>query len=93
MLKCVAASSEIQFTLDVRYQTFLVDSSIHLVLASGVPVASLQNIVRGKVWAWSDPKHRLSKRKKDELDLIRIGEKYPELRTLMPPVITAQLET
>jgi hypothetical protein len=34
----------------------------------------------------------VSKRKKDELDLIRIAEKYPELRKLMPPVISDQLE-
>jgi hypothetical protein len=46
-----------------------------------------------KVWAWSDPERRLTKRKKDELDLIRIGESYPEMRHLMPPVIKAQLET
>ena len=41
---------------------------------------------------WNDPRHRLSKRKKDELDLIRIGGKYPELRELMPRVINEQLE-
>ncbi|HEV8588410.1 MAG TPA: hypothetical protein VGQ72_06015 [Pyrinomonadaceae bacterium] len=62
------------------------------VLGETVPVASLENIVRGKVWAWSDPKRRLSKRKKDELDLIRIAEKYPQLRELMPPAITDQIE-
>lgn len=83
----------IQFTVDQRYQKFLVDPSVKLVLGERVPVASLENIVRGKVWAWSDPKRRLSKRKKDELDLIRIAEKYPELRTLMPPVINEQLES
>ena len=62
------------------------------VLGEMVPVASLENIVRGKVWAWSDPKRRLSKRKKDELDLIRIAEKYPEFGKLMPAAITSQLE-
>jgi len=34
--------------------------------------------------AWSDRKKRLSKRKKDELDLIHIGEIYPELHGLLP---------
>ena len=82
----------IQLTLDARYQKFLVDASTHLVLGERVPVASIENLVRGKVWAWGDPKRRLSKRKKDELDLIRIAEKYPELRQLMPPAITDQLE-
>jgi hypothetical protein len=83
----------IQFTVDKRYQEFLDDTEIKEVLDQRVPVTSLENIVRGKVWAWSDPKRRLSKRKKDELDLIRIAEKYPELRTLMPPEINEQLES
>ncbi|MGZ8842391.1 MAG: nucleotidyl transferase AbiEii/AbiGii toxin family protein [Pyrinomonadaceae bacterium] len=82
----------IQFTVDPRYQDFLIDTEVKTVLGELVSVASLPNIVRGKVWAWSDPKRRLSKRKKDELDLIRIAEKYPELRQLMPPAITDQLE-
>ncbi len=82
----------IQFTVDERYQNFLADTETMKVLGKLVPVASLENIIRGKVWAWSDPKRRLSKRKKDELDLIRIAEKYPELRQMMPPEITVQLE-
>jgi hypothetical protein len=82
----------IQFTIDQRYQKFLADTEMMKVLGERVPVASLENIVRGKVWAWSDPKRRVSKRKKDELDLIRIAEKYPELRKMTPPVITSQLE-
>ena len=82
----------IQFTVDQRYQKFLADTEMMKVLGELVPVASLENIVRGKVWAWSDPRRRLSKRKKDELDLIRIAEKYPEVCNLMPPAITNQLE-
>ena len=81
-----------QFTVDQRYQKFLADTNTVKVLGEQVPVASLENIVRGKVWAWSDPKRRLTKRKKDELDLIRIAESYPELRKMMPPVISGQLE-
>src|SRR3989440_4505644 len=82
----------IQFTVDQRYQKFLGDTETMKVLSELVPVASLENLVRGKVWAWGDLKRRLSKRKKDELDLIRIAEKYPEIRRLMPPAITNQLE-
>ena len=82
----------IQFTVDQRYQKFLAGTEMMKVLGELVPVASLENIVRGKVWAWSDPKRPLSKRKKDELDLIRIAEKYPEVRKLMPPAITSELE-
>jgi len=81
----------VQFTTDERYQDFLNDVTAREVLGMEVPVASLENITRGKVWAWQDAKRRLSKRKKDELDLIRIAEAYPELRQHMPKEIVTQL--
>ena len=83
----------IQFTLDPRYQAFVEDTTVREVLGQQVPVASLAKVVRGKIWAWSDERRRLSKRKKDELDLIRILEVYPEVRDLMPAEIKSQLET
>lgn len=82
----------IQFTTDPRYQTFLTSTTVYEVLGQEVPVASLQNVIRGKTWAWGDDSRRLSKRKKDELDLIRIAEKYPELRGMMPTKIREQLD-
>jgi hypothetical protein len=82
----------IQFSLDSRYQDFLSDAIVCEVLGQQVPVASLANVVRGKIWAWSDESRRLSKRKKDELDLIRIGERYCELREIMPAAIRNQLD-
>ena len=82
----------IQFTLVPRYQDFVSETTVREVLGQPVPVASLPNVVRGKVWAWSDAKRRLSKRKKDELDLIRILEAFPDLSDLMPGEIRRQLE-
>jgi hypothetical protein len=38
----------------------------------------------GKLWAYLDPARRLSKRKKDELDLIRLAEAYPVLKSSYP---------
>ncbi len=90
--KMAKSDLRIQFSLDPRYQSFLSDTTVRDVLGQQVPVASLTNIVRGKVWAWSDQKRRLSKRKKDELDLIRILESYPQLSNLMPPEIRSQVE-
>lgn len=81
----------IQFSLDPRYQDFVNDTTIRDVLSQLVPVASLSNVIRGKIWAWSDDRRRVSKRKKDELDLIRILETYPELRDTMPEAIKDQL--
>ncbi|MDQ1727892.1 MAG: hypothetical protein QOD33_17 [Pyrinomonadaceae bacterium] len=82
----------IQFSLDPRYQEFVKDTTLREVLNQPVRVASLANVVRGKIWASSDGKRRLSKRKKDELDLIRIAEAYPDFRESMPDEIREQLE-
>jgi hypothetical protein len=81
----------VQFTTDSRYQEFLASATDCEVLGVLVPVAALENIVRGKVWEWQDSARRVSKRKKDELDLIRIAEAHPELRDLMPTEILKQL--
>jgi hypothetical protein len=81
----------IQFITDARYQEFLVGAAEHEVLGVSVPVASLKNITRGKVWEWQDEQRRATKRKKDELDLMRIAESHLELRELIPVEIVKQL--
>jgi len=81
----------IQLSLDPRYQEFLKDTNKMSVLGEEVPVASLTGVVQGKIWAWSDEGRRPTKRKKDELDLMRILEKYPETRGMMPPEISKQV--
>ncbi|CAA9249046.1 MAG: hypothetical protein AVDCRST_MAG42-2443 [uncultured Chthoniobacterales bacterium] len=87
-----AGRLNIQFTTDPRYQEFVTAAAEADVLGLRVPIATIENLVRGKVWAWSDKERRLSKRKKDELDLIRIADAYPRLRHMMPPGIVSQLE-
>jgi hypothetical protein len=79
----------IQFSLDPRYQEFLTQTELKEVLGEQVPIASLTNIVRGKIW--SDEGRRPTKRKKDELDLMRILEAYPEMREMMPREIDEQV--
>jgi hypothetical protein len=81
----------IQFTRDERYKSFPSRAERREILGRSVRVASLADLVRGKVWAWSDPQRRLSKRKKDELDLIRIAEKFPEQMPQLPPSIREQM--
>lgn len=81
----------VQFTQDPRYQKFIARAKRLQVLGCNVPVATLEDIVRGKIWAWEDQKRRATKRKKDELDLMRVGEAYPELRHLIPHPLIAQL--
>ena len=82
---------QIQFTQDARYQDFIGRAERREVLGNFVPVARLEDIMQGKIWAWTDPERRPTKRKKDELDLMRIGEAFPDLRAAMPAEITSQL--
>jgi len=89
--KMSGSDLRIQFSLDDRYQSFLNATSVMEVLGQRVPVASLADVVRGKLWAWRDENHRPTKRKKDELDLMRILEAYPEMRAVMPDEISKQM--
>jgi hypothetical protein len=58
----------VQFTTDDRYQAFLGRSVEAEVLGVRVRIACLEDVTQGKLWACTDPRCRLSKRKKDELD-------------------------
>jgi hypothetical protein len=82
----------LQLTTESRYQDFIGRAESGEVLGCTVPIASLPDLIQGKVWAWRDPNRRLSKHKKDELDLIRIAESYPELRKLMPEAVVSQIQ-
>jgi Nucleotidyl transferase AbiEii toxin, Type IV TA system len=82
----------IQFTTDERYQPFPGRSVESEVFGVRVKVACVEDIIQGKIWAWSDPRRRLSKRKKDELDLIRLAEAYPGLRSVFPASIVGQID-
>ena len=87
-----ASKLRIQFTTDERYQAFLARSVEAEVLGLRVKVASLADVTQGKLWAYSDPRRRLSKRKKDELDLIRLAEAYPLLKALYPCELREQID-
>jgi hypothetical protein len=93
-LNALAPGSELRFlfTTDDRYQAFLASSVEAEVLGIRVRVACLEDVTRGKLWAYSDPRRRLSKRKKDELDLIRLAETYPELKSQYPDELRNQLD-
>ena len=82
----------IQFTRDERYQAFPTRSVEAEVLGVRVRVACLEDLTRGKLWAYGDRSRRLSKRKKDELDLIRLAEAYPSLRPLYPAELLEQID-
>ena len=82
----------IQFTTDDRYQAFLARSIQAEVLGVHARVACLEDVTQGKLWAYADPQRRLSKHKKDELDLIRLAEAYPGLKSLYPADLREQFD-
>jgi hypothetical protein len=51
----------------------------------------LPDLFQGKLWAASDPERRLIKRSKDELDLVRIADTYPEYLPLLPEALRSRL--
>jgi hypothetical protein len=81
----------IQFTTDERYQDFLGRATSAETLGVQCRVAALPDLFQGKLWAAADPECRPSKRLKDELDLVRVAETYPDYVPLLPPALRARL--
>lgn len=81
----------IQIQTDERYGPFVQRASMRMVLGMRLPVASLEDVLQGKVWAVMDPERRGSKRQKDLADIARILEEYPDLRARVPQEIHARL--
>ena len=82
----------IQVQTDPRYQEFISRAELRDVLGYKMHVASLEDILQGKVWAYADQARRRSKRQKDLTDILRIIEKYPELKPKLPPSLQEELE-
>jgi hypothetical protein len=87
----VGSDLSLQVSTDSAYQKFLDRSERKEVLGVPANVASLRDIVEGKVRAWSDPERRLSKRAKDQTDLFRIAERYPEMIGLLPERLKTEI--
>jgi hypothetical protein len=81
----------VQIQLDPRYEPFVARAEERDVLGQRLPVASLEGILQGKIWAAGDAAHRASKRQKDLADIARLLEAYPQLRSRVPADILARL--
>jgi hypothetical protein len=91
-LSIVGSDLRIQLQTDPRYQDFIERAETRTVLGYEMSVAALEDVVRGKVWAYSDVTRRRSKRHKDLADLLRLAETRPEVRRLLPAKVTAELD-
>jgi hypothetical protein len=74
----------VQIQTDPRYFSFPEHASLRNVLGMALPVARIEDVLQGKVWAVSDHTPRGSKRQKDLADIARLLEEYPHLRDQIP---------
>lgn len=81
----------VQIQTDERYNAFLEKATIKSILGMDLPVASIEDVLQGKIWAALDSEIRGSKRQKDLADIARILENYPELRAKVPQEILGRL--
>lgn len=81
----------LQVQTDPRYSDFVYRAEVRDVLDVPLPVASLRDVLQGKVWAALDDSRQPSKRRKDLLDIERLIEQFPELRGDVPADLLDQL--
>jgi hypothetical protein len=77
----------IQIQTDPRYQEFIGRAVNTSVLGYPMRVAGIEDVLRGKIWAYSDEQRRKSKRQKDLTDIIRLIEVYPSLKNHIPQAL------
>jgi len=81
----------IQVQTDPRYQAFLRRARKKSILGYELPVARLQDVLQGKIWAALDESRRPSKRQKDLADILRLIEFKKDLAALLPPALKRKL--
>jgi len=74
----------IQVQTDTRYQDFLAGAIFREVLGYKMKVAVVEDVLQGKIWAYSDVTRRNSKRQKDLADIMRLVEARPALKRRLP---------
>ncbi|HOC56335.1 MAG TPA: hypothetical protein PKI20_12005 [Verrucomicrobiota bacterium] len=82
----------VQITLDERYQAFPARAVMAEIFGVRLPVAALQDLVQGKLWALADPRRRASKKAKDKADLIRVCESHARIIPLIPPGLLPEVD-
>jgi hypothetical protein len=73
----------VQIQTNPRYGDFVERAAMRDVLGLNLPVAAIDDVLQGKIWAASDATRRPTNRK-DLLDIERILEAFPHLRARVP---------
>jgi hypothetical protein len=80
-----------QLQTDPRYARFVDHAVEREVLGLPLPVARVEDVLQGKLWAVTDPARRPSKRQKDLADIARLLEAYPAFREHVPEEVLRRL--
>ncbi len=83
---------QVQFQKDAPYPEFVGRAERREVLDLVLPVATAEDLLRGKVLAAQDTARRRSKRLKDLADIARLLEAFPDLQDAVPDTLRRQLE-
>ena len=81
----------VQIQTDPRYAAFVDRTTVRELLGLRLPVACLEDVLQGKLWAGMDATRRPSKRQKDLADIARLLESYPALRAQVPTEVLSRL--
>jgi hypothetical protein len=91
-LSAAGSDLRVQLQSDPRYQAFLPRAAEREVLGYRLRVAAIEDVLQGKLWAYSDSTRRKSKRQKDLADILRMVEAHPELKAQLPAKLRKQAE-
>ena len=90
-LSTTKSDLRIQLQTDPRYQAFIARASTKETMGYEMKVAALEDVLQGKLWAYSDEQRRRSKRQKDLADVFRLVEAYPHLKDLLPESLRIEI--
>ena len=82
----------IQITINSRYADFPTRAVEAELFGVRLPVARLEDLVQGKLWALQDPERRASKKLKDKTDLVRICESHRRILDLIPAGLIQEVD-
>lgn len=90
-ISCPYSDLRIQIQTDLRYQDFIERAVQKDVLGYRLPVAAIEDVLQGKIWAAQDKTRRASKRQKDLADILRLTEAKGGLISLVPSSLKKKL--
>jgi Nucleotidyl transferase AbiEii toxin, Type IV TA system len=90
-ISTAGSNLRVQIQTDPCYGPFVERAAVRELLGLQMPVASLEDVLQGKIWAASDPQRLGTKRRKDLLDIERILEANPDLRPTVPEEILRKI--